>query len=211
MADSMIGGELGGSWQHEPTGAASLADVMADVDEQVAAGDTTRFRPLPLGFDPLDDVLNGGLRPGELMVLGGPFGVGKTILALQAARNVAAASEADAALYICYEHDACICSRGCSVGERSDARAPGPAYVAQAERDGLTRARESGADLAPAASPPYEKLLDSMPLWPPVDPGQGQWVTRRVGADPHGPSWWPPLALSAPGGSGLYAKDPRAA
>jgi len=105
MADSLIGGELMGTWQREPTGAASLADVMADVDEQVAAGDTTRFRPLPLGFDPLDDVLNGGLRPGELMVLGGPFGVGKTILALQAARNVAAASEADAALYICYEHD----------------------------------------------------------------------------------------------------------
>lgn len=105
MGELIIGGELMGTWQREAVGAATLADVMSDVDEQVAAGDTTRFRPLALGFDPLDDVLNGGLRPGELMVLGGPFGVGKTILALQAARNVAAASEASAALYICYEHD----------------------------------------------------------------------------------------------------------
>ncbi len=105
MTESLIGGELMGTWQRESVGAASLADVMSEVDEQVAAGDTARFRPLPLGFEPLDDVLNGGLRPGELMVVGGPFGVGKTILALQIARNVAAASETDAALYICYEHD----------------------------------------------------------------------------------------------------------
>ena len=41
------------------------------------------------GFSPLDDLLNGGLRPGELMIVGGAAGVGKTIFGLQLARNVA--------------------------------------------------------------------------------------------------------------------------
>ena len=41
------------------------------------------LRPTPTGFSPLDEVLNGGLRPGDLFVIGGPSGVGKTIFSLQ--------------------------------------------------------------------------------------------------------------------------------
>ncbi len=48
---------------------------------------------MPTGFTPLDDVLNGGLRPGELLVIGGPFGVGKTIWGLQVARNAVSADD----------------------------------------------------------------------------------------------------------------------
>jgi len=83
----------------------TLAEVMVQVEEEGARGDVTRFEPLPLGFQPLDDVLSGGVRPGELLVLGGSFGVGKTIFALQAARNVAQSDEANRAVYVCYEHD----------------------------------------------------------------------------------------------------------
>ncbi|MGI9602783.1 MAG: DnaB-like helicase C-terminal domain-containing protein [Acidimicrobiales bacterium] len=41
------------------------------------------------GFDPLDDVLEGGFRPEELVVLGGRPGVGKTITLVQWARHMA--------------------------------------------------------------------------------------------------------------------------
>ena len=60
---------------------------------------------MPTGFTPLDDILNGGLRPGELLVIGGPFGVGKTIWGLQVARNAVLADPNNWAMYICYEHD----------------------------------------------------------------------------------------------------------
>lgn len=92
-------------WRLERVGARRLDEVMRDVEAEVAGGDVERFRPIGTGFDPLDDVLNGGLRPGDLLVVGGAFGVGKTIWALQVARNVVAASPDTQALYVCYEHD----------------------------------------------------------------------------------------------------------
>lgn len=45
--------------------------------------------PLTTGFDPLDDVLEGGLHPGELVVVAGRPGVGKTVALVQWARNLA--------------------------------------------------------------------------------------------------------------------------
>jgi len=106
MAESaMIPGALTQPWQLEATGPATLSQVMEEIEEQVAAGQTQRFAPLPTGFDPLDDVLNGGLRPGELLVIGGPMGVGKTIWGLQVARNVVYTDPDAMAVYVCYEHD----------------------------------------------------------------------------------------------------------
>jgi len=88
----------------EATGPATLAKVMADVEVRAARGESVRLRALPTGFQPLDEVLNGGVRPGELLVLGGPFGVGKTIWGLQAARNAVVDNPDATAVYICYEH-----------------------------------------------------------------------------------------------------------
>jgi replicative DNA helicase len=93
------------SWELEATGPATLAQVMEGMEQQVADGDVARFRPMATGFEPLDEVLNGGLRPGELLIIGGPFGVGKTIFGLQVARNVVLNSEHHGAIYVCYEHD----------------------------------------------------------------------------------------------------------
>jgi len=90
---------------NELTGASTLAEVMVAADEQVARGDIGYLQVLPTGFSPLDDVLNGGLRPGELLVLGGPSGVGKTVFALQVARNVALHNRDAEVMYIGYEHD----------------------------------------------------------------------------------------------------------
>ncbi len=60
-------------------------------------------RPVPTGFNPLDRTISGGLKPGELLLIGGAQGLGKTTLTLQMARNMAAAGAR--VLYVCYEHD----------------------------------------------------------------------------------------------------------
>jgi len=105
----------------------TLAKVMDDVEERVAQGDVARFAPLALGFHPLDEVLNGGLRPGELLVIGGPFGVGKTIFCLQVARNVARGDEHTWVIYVCYEHEGShlmsrlLCLESAAMGHQQDA------------------------------------------------------------------------------------------
>jgi replicative DNA helicase len=71
-------------------------------DETVRNGGEYAPRQWATGFTPLDTFLGGGLRAGELTLLGGPQGLGKTTFALQIARNVAAAG--GHALYVCYEH-----------------------------------------------------------------------------------------------------------
>ena len=45
-----------------------------------------------------------GLRAGELLLIGGAQGTGKTTMALQMARNVASGGQANV-LYICFEHE----------------------------------------------------------------------------------------------------------
>ncbi len=92
-------------WADDITGPATLAEVMQEVEAEAAAGRSERLRPIATGFSPLDEILNGGMRPGELLVIGGPFGAGKTIWGLQVARNVVCAEPANHAIYICYEHD----------------------------------------------------------------------------------------------------------
>ena len=79
-------------------------DVLNDVRTKVATGELADYEPVPLGLAPLDRMLGGGLRPGELMLIGGAQGTGKTTMALQMARNVAASGQAYV-LYVNFEHD----------------------------------------------------------------------------------------------------------
>src|SRR5206468_76422 len=51
----------------------------------------------------LDHTLGGGVRAGDLVLIGGSPGVGKTIVALQWARNMALAGHT--VIYACYEHE----------------------------------------------------------------------------------------------------------
>ncbi|HMQ55113.1 MAG TPA: DnaB-like helicase C-terminal domain-containing protein, partial [Anaerolineae bacterium] len=55
------------------------------------------------GFDQIGRLIGGGLRRTELVLLGGAQGIGKTIAALQMARNLAL-NEATYAFYVSYEH-----------------------------------------------------------------------------------------------------------
>lgn len=83
----------------------SVNQVIEEVELNSTLGGMARLRPLSTGYHPLDELLTGGLRAGELMIVGGAFGVGKTILALQMARNAVRDDPDATAMYICYEHD----------------------------------------------------------------------------------------------------------
>jgi replicative DNA helicase len=78
---------------------ASILDRLHDGRPHEGSGD----HAIPSGFEPLDFELEGGFRPGQLIVIGGPPGVGKTVFALQLARNGAA--HGSDAVFACYEHD----------------------------------------------------------------------------------------------------------
>jgi replicative DNA helicase len=95
-------------WKYE-TGSGTLVprsalDVLTNLNERIASGKIDDFQPIATGFVPLDKTIGGGLRPGELMLIGGAQGAGKTTLALQMARNAAASGQATI-LYVCFEHE----------------------------------------------------------------------------------------------------------
>ncbi len=102
------GGNGDGRGGGEDTPAAELAasalDVLEEVNRKVLEGDRGWANPAATGFTPLDEVIGGGLKSGDLLLLGGAPGTGKTTMALQACRNMAASGDATC-LYVCYEHD----------------------------------------------------------------------------------------------------------
>lgn len=81
----------------------TLSETLEQTDYRLRAGGDAAEKVWPTGFDILDDQLHGGFRSGELILLGGPQGLGKTTWALQVARNVARQGRPVA--YFCYEHD----------------------------------------------------------------------------------------------------------
>ena len=81
----------------------SLTETLDQADHRVRAGGDAADRVWPTGFDVLDANLHGGFRSGDLVLLGGPQGMGKTTWVLQVARNVA--RQGRPVVYFCYEHD----------------------------------------------------------------------------------------------------------
>lgn len=92
------GASRGGS--HLPR---TLTQVLNEANERVIQGDLADYVPLPTGFDPLDGLIGGGLRKTELVLLGGPQGIGKTIATLQIARNLAMRPD-QYVFFLSYEH-----------------------------------------------------------------------------------------------------------
>jgi replicative DNA helicase len=81
----------------------SLSDVLQRAEDRLTGREDPVSRVWPTGFDPLDHHLTGGFRAGELVLLAGPQGLGKTTWALQVGRNLARAGRPVA--YFCFEHD----------------------------------------------------------------------------------------------------------
>lgn len=82
----------------------SLSSVLEEADVALRSGLRVSAWTWPTGFALLDTYLGGGLRAGELCLLGGPQGLGKTTLAVQFARNATRAGAAS--VVFSYEHDA---------------------------------------------------------------------------------------------------------
>ena len=79
----------------------SAAEVLRSVDIEVSRGNVAT-RTWPTGLSPLDVHLDGGLHAGDLALLAGSQGTGKTTTALQVARNVCA--DGGSSVVVCYEH-----------------------------------------------------------------------------------------------------------
>jgi replicative DNA helicase len=80
--------------------------ITAVIDDMTAgrqANGARPKRPFPTGFLPLDHLLNGGFKAHDLTLLGGQPAVGKTIVTLQWAREMALND--NVVIYVCYEHD----------------------------------------------------------------------------------------------------------
>lgn len=89
----------------EPTTEKTHVDVARSLNTIIEDGvsDTAKHYVIPTGFEPLDSALDGGLRTGDLVLVGGLPGIGKTVATLQWARNIAAGGFP--VIYACYEHD----------------------------------------------------------------------------------------------------------
>ena len=81
----------------------SAFEVSIAFDAHLQATRAIEYLPIPTGFTELDEILGGGLHPETLTLVGGPPGAGKTIFALQVARNLATIHDALACV-VCFEH-----------------------------------------------------------------------------------------------------------
>lgn len=79
-----------------------LSQVQAELDRDIREGLANTLVPVPVGLDPLNDLLCGGFHAEDLVLLGGIQGVGKTVAILQMARSFALNNRL--AIIVCYEH-----------------------------------------------------------------------------------------------------------
>jgi replicative DNA helicase len=138
-----------------------MTHVLATAHRTLQAGLSAAARVWPTGFKALDDVVDGGLRAGELVLLAGPQGMGKTTLALQAVRNIAAAG--DRALYLSFEHDAAtllIRLLALELGESADPHTPTLADVRAVFENagGLARGLPEALTTLPGGRSAYERV-----------------------------------------------------
>ena len=86
-----------------PDSLAPLSLVFQRTEDALREGKQVTATTWPTGFVPLDGQLGGGLRVGELTLLGGPQGLGKTTWCVQAARSVVLAG--GRVVYFSFEHE----------------------------------------------------------------------------------------------------------
>jgi replicative DNA helicase len=79
------------STSHRPDSRQTVQSLLDSTDQSLKRGARPGAQVWPTGFDLLDSTLDGGLRSGELVLLGGNEGSGKTTMAVQMVRNAVAA------------------------------------------------------------------------------------------------------------------------
>ena len=81
----------------------TLRAVLEETNEVLSADEPAGAKVWPSGFAHLDSMLTGGFRAGELVLLGGGPGLGKTTFALQVARNLVVSGHS--VVFFSFEHD----------------------------------------------------------------------------------------------------------
>ncbi len=71
--------------------AASVSDLLQGMRDEHLHARKRPALPFPTGMDPLDPLLGGGVRAHDLTIIGGPPGIGKTIVTMQWAKSMAMA------------------------------------------------------------------------------------------------------------------------
>ena len=131
-------------------GLGTASDLLASVGP---SGPHARATQFATGFGALDDVLHGGVRAQDLVLVGGPPGIGKTVVTLQWARWMA--MQGQTAIYVCYEHSPhTLLGRLLALELGSLAR---PDEVAQ-----LARLRPIAQEVALGAAPPAALTTDPL-------------------------------------------------
>lgn len=111
----------------------NLGEVVERFDARLRSGNLENYRPASLGFPQIDACLGGGLRAEDLMLVGGMQNVGKTIFALQVARNLAASGQV-LPIMVCYEHGPeTLLHRLLCMESVDDPRSPNPNGITRAE------------------------------------------------------------------------------
>jgi replicative DNA helicase len=127
-------------------GRPQVRSALATLAELHRQTEPAQHAVVPTGFDRLDDVLAGGIRQGEIVLLGGKPGVGKTIASLQWARSMA--QRGFVAVYLCYEHDeVSLLMRllSCELGEMIAAESTTPTSLRHEELRARIRDVAAGA------------------------------------------------------------------
>ncbi len=149
----------------------TLYEVTSEFDRRLREGNLANYRPTATGFSPLDDYLGGGLQSEDLVLLGGPQGVGKTVAVLQMARNIARSGRA--AIVVCFEHSEVYLYHRLMGLESVDPTSDNPQGMTRtALRDTVLRALEAGVeknlglDWVLAQVPGAQKAWDNLlPYW----------------------------------------------
>jgi replicative DNA helicase len=81
----------------------SVSSVLEETDARLKVGESAGAKLWLTGFGALDKALSGGFRSGELVLLGGAQGLGKTTFALQTMLNLTATGHN--VVYFSFDHD----------------------------------------------------------------------------------------------------------
>jgi replicative DNA helicase len=81
----------------------SVSDVLEETDARLKVGESAGAKLWLTGFGALDKALSGGFRSGELVLLGGAQGLGKTTFALQTMLSLTATGHN--VVYFSFDHD----------------------------------------------------------------------------------------------------------
>ena len=142
-----------------PTMISSLAADGEGGELRPQETEKTRFAT---GFDPLDALIDNGFGPGDLVVIGGRPGAGKSIAALQWARHIAMSGHP--VVYACYQHDPIALYTRLVAVELASHLEPGDGADRRTERHVLVQAVMAGRPLPEAhrRSPELRRALDCL-------------------------------------------------